>query len=122
MPYKPIIASVSEHQTVFWNRDQVAGQEVTLRSATRKAAIGSAQGFARCACKTVLQSDAFARNKEMYAPQNATKACLVACVEVKCSVNIGYNKTSKTLQLLLFFSVKTNFTEYSVLTLSVFSQ
>jgi ATP-dependent protease HslVU (ClpYQ) peptidase subunit len=86
VPHKPIMASVSEHQTVFLNRDQVAGQEVTLRSATRKAAIGSGQGFARCACKTVFQSDAFARNKEMYAPQNATKVCLVACVVVRCSV------------------------------------
>jgi hypothetical protein len=40
---------------------------------------------------TVLQSDASAKNKEMYAPQNATKACLVAInsVEVKCSVNVG---------------------------------
>jgi hypothetical protein len=40
---------------------------------------------------TVLQRYAYARNKEMSAPQNATKACLVAIysVEVKCSVNVG---------------------------------
>jgi hypothetical protein len=40
---------------------------------------------------TALQSDASARNKEMCAPQNATKACLVAInsVEVKCSINVG---------------------------------
>jgi hypothetical protein len=39
----------------------------------------------------VLQSDASARNKEICAPQNATKACLVAInsVEVKCIVNVG---------------------------------
>jgi hypothetical protein len=92
VPHKAIIASVSKHQTVFLNRDQVAGQEVTLRSAVRKAAIGSEKGFATVHARgTVLQSNASARNKELCTPQNAMKACLRAInsVEVKCSINVG---------------------------------
>ena len=55
---------------------------------------------------TVLQSDACVRNKEMCVPPNATITHLVAInsVEAKCSINVGQNKGSNILQLLLFFS------------------
>jgi hypothetical protein len=76
VPHKAIIASVSEHQTVFLNRFQVAGQEVALRSAARKAAIAKWTSVH----PLCMQEGLHFRAMLLQETRNS--------VEVKCSVNV----------------------------------
>jgi hypothetical protein len=84
--------------------------EITLRSAARKAAIGTGQGFVRCAStENCTSKRCLCRKKGNLATLNAMAACLVAITENRCTV------LSQIMVVIIF-------TQYLVLTISDLSQ